>query len=92
MEGNAGERVSDEQLRHIITSYLDEVLHCYQEQELWLEDSARKFDRLEQKASELLKAMMTSGEPGERRRAILQVMCRTNTDFRGEASVGHLNP
>jgi hypothetical protein len=26
--------------------------------------------------------MMTSGEPGERRRAILQVMCRTNSHFR----------
>ncbi len=84
MDGNAGEQVSDEQLRQIITSYLDEVLHCYQEQErLWLEDSACKFDRLEQKASELLEAMMTSGEPGERRRAILQVMCRTNSRFGG---------
>lgn len=77
MAGIPSEQMSEEQLRQIISSYLDEVSRCYEEeQRSWMQGGGCQNDHLEQKASELLEAMMISGEPGERRRAILQVLCR----------------
>jgi len=77
MAGIPWEQMSEDQLRQIISSYLDEVSRCYEEeQRFWMQGGGRQNDRLQQKASELLEAMMTSGEPEERRRAILQVLCR----------------
>jgi len=70
------EDLSNAQLRNIISSYLDEVLRYYKEQQrIALEGPGSEPDqRLEQKAAELLEAMMTSGDPVERRRAVLQVL------------------
>lgn len=77
MESRCGDRLSDEQLRQIISRYLDEVVRCYQEQQrAWPEAGRREFGRLEEKADELLQAMMSSIEPAERRRAVLQVLSR----------------
>ena len=77
MAGNTWEQMSEEQLRHIVSNYLKEVLRCYQEEHrFWLQGGECQFERLEQKASELLEAMMTSVEPRERRKAVLQVLCR----------------
>jgi hypothetical protein len=76
MAGNTWEQMSEEQLRQIVSNYLNEVLRCYQEEHrFWLQGGERQFERLERKASELLEAMMTSVEPGERRKAVLQVLC-----------------
>jgi hypothetical protein len=77
VDSRCGDRLSDEQLRKIVSRYLDEVVRCYQEQQrVWPETGRREFGRLEQKADELLQAMMSSIEPGERRRAVLQVLSR----------------
>jgi hypothetical protein len=67
---------SGAQLRKIISGYLDEVLRYYKEQQrIGLGGPGSEPDqRLEQKAAELLGAMMTSGDPVERRRAVLQVL------------------
>lgn len=72
------ERLSQEQLRKIISNYLDEVLRYYQEQQrIELNGLGSEGDRrLEQRASELLGAMTASLDPGERRKAVLQVLCR----------------
>jgi RNase adaptor protein for sRNA GlmZ degradation len=72
---NTWEQPSEEQLRQIITSYLDEVVRCYQAEQR-CEQRGGEFDQLERKASELLQAMMDSVKPDERRRAVLQVLCR----------------
>ena len=77
MAGDTWEQMGEEQLRQIVSNYLNEVLRCYQEEHrFWLSGGERQFERLERKASELLEAMMTSVEPGERRKAVLQVLCR----------------
>ena len=77
MDERSGDHLSDDQLRKIVSTYLDEVLRCYQEQQqAWPEANRREFGRLEQKANELLQAMMSSLEPVERRRAVLQVLSR----------------
>ena len=77
MDSRCGDHLSDEQLRQIVSRYLDEVVRCYQEQQrAWLEPGRRESGRLEEKAKELLQAMMSSIEPGERRRAVLQVLSR----------------
>lgn len=69
--------INEDQLRQIISGYLEEVMHCYEEQQrLLLESGGHDCDRLEQKARELLEAMTVSVGPDERRRAILQVLCR----------------
>lgn len=78
MASNTWEQPSEEQLRQIINSYLEEVVRCYQAQHCGLQGSGREYDQLERKASELLQAMMNSAEPEERRRAILQVLCRAS--------------
>jgi len=71
------EQPSEKQLRKIISRYLEEVVRCYQAQQgCDQQDSGREYDQLERKASELLEAMMQTAEPEERRRAILQVLCR----------------
>jgi hypothetical protein len=73
---STGEDLSGAQLRKIISSYLDEVLRYYKEQQrIGLDGPGSEPDqRLEQKAAELLGAMMTPGDPVERRRAVLQVL------------------
>ncbi len=77
MDSRCGDHLSDEQLRQIVSRYLDEVVRCYQEQQRdWPEPGRRGSGRLEEKADELLQAMMSSIEPGERRRAVLQVLSR----------------
>lgn len=77
MASNTWEQPSEEQLRQIITSYLDEAVRCYQAlQRSDQQGGGREFDQLERKASELLDAMMNSVEPEERRRAVLEVLCR----------------
>lgn len=79
MPGHAWEPLTEKELRQIISNYLDEVLRCYKErQRVWVEGGRPAFPRLEQKAKELLEAMRMSVEPGERRRAILQVLYRAN--------------
>jgi len=72
------EHLSQEQLRKIISNYLDEVLRYYQDQQrIELNGLVSEGDhRLEQRASELLGAMNASLDPSERRKAILQVLCR----------------
>lgn len=77
MDSRCEDHLSDEQLRQIVSRYLDEVVRCYQEQQrAWPESTRRESGRLEEKADELLQAMMSSIEPGERRRAVLQVLSR----------------
>ena len=77
MATDTSEQINEDQLRHIISSYLDEVVRCYEEQQrLQVEGFGHHSERLERKASELLEAMMASVDPDARRRAILQVLCR----------------
>jgi predicted nucleotidyltransferase len=73
---STGEDLSGAQLRKIISNYLDEVLRYYKEQQRMALDGpgSEPDQRLEQKAAELLGAMMTSGDPVERRRAVWQVL------------------
>ena len=71
--------LTEEELRQIISNYLDEVSRYYQErQRISLEGGRVDLDWLEHMANELLQAMRASVEPKERRRAVLQVLCRAN--------------
>jgi hypothetical protein len=84
------EHLSEEQLRKIISNYLDEVLRYYQEQQrIELNGFGSEGDhRLEQRASELLGAMTTSLDPGERRKPFYKYCAGPNilgiTAFRVE--------
>ena len=70
--------LTQEQLRHVILSYLDEVSHFYKVQQRQIIEAVdNQADlRLENKASELLLALGVSKDPAERRKAVLQVLCR----------------
>lgn len=69
--------LTQEDLRHVIVSYLNEVSHFYQEQQRQILEAADNQPelRLENKASELLLALGISKDPEERRKAVLQVLC-----------------
>lgn len=71
-------KLTEEQLRHVISSYLDEIMHYYQDQQRTVFDNSNNDGerRLENRARELLAAMGVSKDPDKRREAILQVMCR----------------
>jgi len=73
------EKFTEEQIRQIIFAYLDEVMRYYKEQQRILLDASangRADQRFEQSATDLLGAMSASVNPIERRKAVLQVLCR----------------
>lgn len=70
--------LTQEEFRHVIVSYLDEVSHFYKQQQRQILEAADNQSelRLENKASELLLALGIWKDPEERRKAVLQVLCR----------------
>jgi hypothetical protein len=74
------ENLTPDELRRIISGFLDEVLHYYREhQRISLESrgtGSESDQRLEQCAIDLLNAMAGSVDPSARRKAVLQVLSR----------------